>query len=77
MSRRVISVVQMTVDRIEEGYAILIPRDNPEESIDLPLKYLPGVEEGDILEVSLRKDEVATYEAADRISILREKLLNR
>lgn len=67
----------MTVDRIEEGYAILIPEKNPDDTIDLPLRYLPGVEEGDIVEITVRKDETATREAANRIQMIREQLLNR
>ncbi len=67
----------MTVDRIEDGYLILIPRDHPEEKIQIPRKYLVEFEEGDILEFSIRKDESATKEARNRASRLREQLVNR
>lgn len=67
----------MTVDRIEDGYCILIPRDNPEDIIQLPRKYLGDFEEGDILEFSITKDESATREARNRASRLRERLVNR
>jgi len=67
----------MTIDRIEDGYFILIPRDNPEDVIQLPRKYLGDFEEGDILEFSIRKDESATKEARNRASRLRERLVNR
>jgi|GEM_PF-6128650 len=67
----------MTVDRIEDGYLILIPRDHPEEMIQIPRKYLVEFEEGDILEFSIRKDESATKEARNRASRLREQLVNR
>ena len=77
MSKRELTVFQMTVDRIEEGYAILIPGNYPEDSIDLPLKYLPGIEEGDIIELTFRKDEVATREAANHMEVLKERPLNR
>ena len=69
--------VVMTVDRIEDGYCILIPRDNPEDIIQLPRKYLGDFEEGDILEFSITKDESATREARNRASRLRERLVNR
>ncbi|WP_319538876.1 DUF3006 domain-containing protein [uncultured Methanospirillum sp.] len=69
--------VVMTIDRIEDGYFILIPRDNPEDMIKLPRKYLGDFEEGDILEFSIRKDESATKEARNRASRLRERLVNR
>jgi hypothetical protein len=77
MTRREKTVFQMSVDRIEEGHVILIPQDHPEETITIPLKYLPGVEEGDILELSFRKDEVASREAAYRVEEIRERLLSR
>ncbi len=67
----------MAVDRIEDGYLILIPRDHPEEKIQMPRKCLPEFDEGDILEFSIRKDESATREARNRISMLRERLVNR
>jgi len=67
----------MGVDRIEEGYAILIPEDDPEEIIHVPLRYLPGVREGDIVECIFRRDEVATREARDRIGRIRERLVYR
>ncbi len=70
-------IVVMTVDRIEDGYCILIPRDNPEDIIQLPRKYLGDFEEGDILEFSITKDESATREARNRASRLRERLVNR
>jgi hypothetical protein len=69
--------VVMTIDRIEDGYLILIPRDHPDEMIQFPRKYVGEFEEGDILEFSIRKDESATREARDRISSLRERLVNR
>ena len=69
--------VVMTIDRIEDGYFILIPRDNLEDMIKLPRKYLGDFEEGDILEFSIRKDESATKEARNRASRLRERLVNR
>ncbi|HWQ64757.1 MAG TPA: DUF3006 domain-containing protein [Methanospirillum sp.] len=69
--------VVMTIDRIEDGYLILIPRDHPDEMIQFPRKYVGEFEEGDILELSIRKDESATREARDRIIRLRERLVNR
>lgn len=68
--------ILMAVDRIEEGYAILIPHNDPEEIIHIPLRYLHGVKEGDMVELSFRKDEIATREAKDRITIFRERLIN-
>jgi hypothetical protein len=67
----------MTIDRMEDGYFILIPRDHPEETIQIPKKYMTGFEEGDVLELLFRKDETETREARDRISRIRERLTNR
>ncbi|WP_181391789.1 DUF3006 domain-containing protein [Methanospirillum lacunae] len=69
--------VVMIIDRVENGYLILIPRDHPDEMIQFPQKYVGEFEEGDILELSIRKDESATREARDRISRMRERLMNR
>lgn len=67
----------MTIDRVENGYLILIPRDHPDEMIQFPQKYVEEFEEGDVLELSIRKDESATREARDQIRRLRERLVNR
>ena len=67
----------MAVDRIEEGYVILIPQDDPEEIIHIPVRFLHGVKEGDMVELSFRKDEDATREAKDKIEVIRERLINR
>lgn len=67
----------MAVDRIEEGYVILIPQDEPEEIIHIPVRFLQGVKEGDMVELSFRKDEVATREAKDRIEVIRERVMIR
>jgi hypothetical protein len=77
MEKKKTHKILMAVDRIEEGYAILIPVDEPEEIIHMPVRYLPGVAEGDIVEFSFKKDENATREAGDRIGLLKERLLNR
>lgn len=67
----------MAVDQIEEGYVILIPQDEPEEIIHIPVRFLHGVKEGDMVEFSFQKDEAATREAKDRIRVIRERLMDR
>lgn len=71
-----IQTVVMTVDRIEEGYVILIPREYPEEIIRIPRQFLKGFEEGDTVEFSIRRDETAAQEARDRITEPRERMVN-
>jgi len=53
---------------------ILIPADNPDEDIQIPARFLPGVQEGDIIDLSFQKDETATREARERIAGMIERL---
>jgi hypothetical protein len=69
--------VKMTVDRKEGGYVILVPEDNPDEDILIPLRFLRDVEEGDIIEISFHKDEKAGREARERVEDLIVLLKNR
>lgn len=53
----------MLLVRPEETQQILFPRD-----------LLPGVREGDLLEITVRKEAGETDEARERVSSLIEKL---
>ncbi|PKL65162.1 MAG: DUF3006 domain-containing protein [Methanomicrobiales archaeon HGW-Methanomicrobiales-3] len=67
--------MQVTVDRIEGGIAILIGREDETVRITIPAGNLPkGCREGDILTLALERDEVATAEARSRIAAKIEKL---
>lgn len=67
--------MQVSVDRIESGIAILIGREDETVRISIPAKSLPaGCREGDILTLALERDEVATAEAKARIAAKIEKL---
>ena len=68
---------KMIVDRREGGYVILIPDDNPDEDIHIPSRFLPGVEEGDIIDLIFHRDEIATREAQERVTGIIERLKNR
>ncbi|MFH0967420.1 MAG: DUF3006 domain-containing protein [Methanobacteriota archaeon] len=68
---------RMIVDRREGGYVILIPEDDPDEEIQIPARFLPGVQEGDIIDISFQKDEIATREARQRSARIIERLKNR
>ena len=62
----------VTIDRIEEGVAVLVYRGAP---FELPVELLPeGAREGDALELSLVKDEAATRAARAAITEKRERL---
>jgi len=67
--------MQVTVDRIESGMAILIGREDETLRISIPAKSLPeGCREGDILTLALERDEVATAEVRERVAAKIEKL---
>jgi hypothetical protein len=52
--------MKATVDRIEEGYAIIILVDDELVSFPVPLDLMPDLAEGDILDITIRKDLVDT-----------------
>lgn len=63
------------VDRIEEGLAVLIPRDDDKAQFELPLKYLPsGTKEGDALRLSFEAAPEETEDARARIEKLQKEL---
>lgn len=70
--------MRVTVDRIETGIAVLIDRENDTRHISIPLSLLPpGSREGDILTLTLERDEESTAAAKARVSGLVEKLRKR
>ena len=67
--------MKAAVDRIDEGSAVLIDRDDETRQIRLPLSLLPpGSREGDILTVSLERDEEETIAARTKVTTLIQKL---
>jgi len=67
--------MKATLDRIEGGIAVLLIRDDERIRIDLPISLLPeGSKEGDILDITIQRDENATGQAKTRTSELIEKL---
>jgi len=80
--------MKVTIDRFEDGYAVLLVRGEEsadsshaqEESvhIDFPEKLLPeGCREGDILDIEISRDVKSTEEARKRVSGLIEKLKHK
>ncbi|MDK2916369.1 MAG: hypothetical protein PWR25_926 [Euryarchaeota archaeon] len=72
------SAFRVSLDRVEEGLAVLLVREDESVRFTLPRSLLPaGAREGDILEIALRRDVAATEEArqrvAERIARLRKK----
>jgi hypothetical protein len=66
---------KVTLDRIEEGIAVLLVRDEEKIKINIPLFLLPPESrEGDILDITIDKDMKETEDAKERVLSLLEKL---
>jgi hypothetical protein len=66
---------KVTLDRIEEGIAVLLVRDEELVKIKIPLILLPpGSKEGDIINITVARDVQETVDAKERVSSLLEKL---
>lgn len=67
--------MKCTLDRIEEGTAILIPRKDPRQRVSVPAAILPaGCREGDVLILILEEDHTAAARARGRVSGLVKNL---
>lgn len=66
--------MKVTVDRFEGEIAVLLVRPEETRQILVPRELLPGVREGDLLELTVRLDEAATQAAQQRTATLIEKL---
>ena len=67
--------MKATIDRIEGGIAVLIPRDDENLRIQLPVSALPpDCREGDIVTITIGIDSEATREAKDRTAALIDRL---
>jgi hypothetical protein len=69
---------KVTLDRIEEGTAVLLVRDEEIIKINIPLFLLPtDSKEGDILDIAIDRDVQATKDAKERVAGLLEKLKSK
>ncbi|AFV25339.1 hypothetical protein Mpsy_3140 [Methanolobus psychrophilus R15] len=69
---------KVSLDRIEGDIAVLLVRDEESIKLDIPLSLLPdGSREGDILDISILRNEKETEYAKKRVSALIEKLKNK
>lgn len=67
--------MNVSIDRIEDGIAVLVVRDDTGERIHLSVSLLPpGCVEGDVLTLTLDRDTAATAEAKERVSGLIKKV---
>lgn len=68
----------LTIDRIEEGTAVLLVRPDEERAILWPLVDLPPeCNEGDILKVAIEISQSETKAARDRVQSLLRRLLDK
>jgi hypothetical protein len=67
--------MKVSIDRIEEGIAVLVLQDNPRVRIQIPDSLLPpGCREGDVLSLTLSRDLTDTAAAKKRVSGLIDTL---
>ena len=67
--------MKVTIDRFEDGYAVLLVRDEECVHFDFPTYLLPaGCREGDVLDIEVSRDVESTEEARQQVSELIEKL---
>ena len=67
--------LKFTVDRIEEGYAVLLLRNEESTIVNWPLKAIPfSISEGDVLIFKIEKDEEERDAARERVKSLLQKL---
>lgn len=66
--------MKVTVDRFEGDIAVLLVRPEEKHQILMPRALLPADKEGDILEITVVRNEQETDLARERVSSLIEKL---
>ena len=67
--------MKFTLDRIDEGIAVLISREEEPVRMTIPVSLLPpGVKEGDIVTLSIERDDEGTAAARIRVTGLLDKL---
>jgi hypothetical protein len=67
--------MKYTVDRIEEGIAVLISQNDPLIRLNVPAVLLPtGCGEGCVVSLAIERDDAETRRVGDRVVMLQEKL---
>lgn len=67
--------MKVTLDRIEDGIAVLLIRNDESIQINIPIELLPAdCREGDILDITISRDLESTKAAKERVSSLIERL---
>jgi hypothetical protein len=67
--------MKVSIDRIEQGVAVLLIQDDSSGIIRVPIILLPpGCREGDVLSLTLETDHGETAAAKERVTGLIDKL---
>ena len=66
--------MKVTVDRFEGEIAVLLVRPDEKYRILFPRVILPGVKEGDLLEIMVQREEDETEQVRKRVSLLIDNL---
>jgi len=70
------STILVSLDRIEEKMGVLLAREGMMWVV--PIEYLPeNCREGDVLEITFRRDPEETQALIDRVNDLQQRLLER
>ncbi len=67
--------MKVSIDRIENGVAVLVGQDDPSGLIRVPVSLLPpGCREGDVLTLTFDRDPSGTAAAKERVDGIIDKL---
>jgi hypothetical protein len=70
-------MTKATVDRIEGEFAVMLLNEDDSVQFHLPLRIFPSLHEGDIIDITFTRDDIATGDAKKKVSDLIEKLKNK
>ena len=66
--------MKASIDRIEGNLAVLITREDNPIAFNLPVTLLGDFLEGDIVDITIKRDSESTQATKERVSSLIEKL---
>mgnify|MGYP000978428664 CR=1 FL=1 len=66
--------MKASIDRIEKDIAVIIFQEDTSVILNIPLRHLPKVKEGDIVDITITKEESATEDTHQRVALMIEKL---
>lgn len=70
-------MVKATIDRIDGKLAVLIDTDDPGTVFNLPVRVIGEYQAGEIVDISITRDQLSTEAARARVSGLLEKLQHK